>query len=333
MGRLRLWGAIILGCVTISLAQAQPAPSTSRPSGVPAPAVRIDDALRNITSLVRPGRVGYATAWDRNKYVQCRRQTDRSVRCEAAGTAMQPSLKNVLDGAHLNRLAALGWVLDPSFGNYVRTFPADMPTAQIAERILQTLTEAYAADLNDLEIATAWVADLPCPPRNGFSQNLAGMINDAPAMRGTAVRTCSYVTDPATPDRAASASELIGIYGPLVTAEIQRLRINASRKGVFASFNAGIGYIQCMQETPATMYCEAQSEESWSALTAILTPERRALLHKVGYVDPGRSPNYAKTYPYSSYDDAGLAREILTLLFEVYGYSGATKLKIITEEG
>jgi hypothetical protein len=88
-----------------------------------------------------------------------------------------------------------------------------------------------------------------------------------------------------------------------------------------------------MQETAQAMYCEAQSEESWPALSAILTPERRAFLHKAGYIDPGRSPNYSKSYSYSSYDDAGLAREILTLLFEVYGYSGATKLKIITEEG
>jgi hypothetical protein len=159
------------------------------------------------------------------------------------------------------------------------------------------------------------------------------MINDAPTMQARSVHTCSYVSDPQTQQRAASASDLIGIYGPRVTGEIQRLRINGAKDRIFAAFNAGIGYIQCLPETPQAMYCEAQSEESWPALSAILTPERRAVLHKAGYIDPGRSPNYSKTYPYSSYDDAGLAREILTLLFEVYGYSGATKLKIITEEG
>jgi hypothetical protein len=31
---------------------------------------------------------GYATMWDGNKYVQCRRLPDRSLRCEAAGTLM-----------------------------------------------------------------------------------------------------------------------------------------------------------------------------------------------------------------------------------------------------
>jgi hypothetical protein len=284
--------------------------------------------------LSRPGRVGYATVWDGNKYIQCRRQADRSMRCEAAGTSMQPSLKNVLDGARINRLGALGWVLDPSFGNYVRTFPADMPTAQISGVVVQTLSEAYAADVGDLDIKTSWVADLPCPPRNGFTQNLAGMVNDAPSMSATSVRTCSYVPEPDTPQRAASAAELIRTYGPLVTAEIQRLRINAAQNKIFGVFETDIGYIQCMPEMPTpAMYCEAQSEESWPALTAVLSPERLSRLRGAGYVDPGRSPNYSKSYPYSSYDDAGLAHEILTLLFEVYGYSGTTKLKIITEEG
>src|SRR3954463_10103175 len=72
------------------------------------PAGRVADALQNISVLSRPGRVGYATAWDGNKFVQCRRQTNRAVRCEAAGTSMQPSLNSVLEGARLNRLAALG---------------------------------------------------------------------------------------------------------------------------------------------------------------------------------------------------------------------------------
>jgi hypothetical protein len=89
-------------------------------------------------------------------------------------------LKSVLDGARLNRLAAPGCVLDPSFGNYMRTFPADIPNAQLADRI------------------------------------------------------------------------------------------NAPQKRVFASFNAGIGYIQCMPEDPEpAMYCEAQSEESWPALSPL----------------------------------------------------------------
>lgn len=292
---------------------------------------RIDEALQNITTLVRTGRVGYATFWDGNKYVQCRRMPDRALRCEAAGTSMQPSLKSVLTGERLARMMTLGWALDPAFGNYAQTFPADRPTGQVAERIIQTLTEAYGAETANLEVKTDWVADVACPPRNGASQNLAGLISDAPSMRKFALRACSFTPDTETPQTARSSTELIAIYGPTTTAEIQRLRINAGRN-VYVSFNAGIGYVQCMPETPPTaMYCEAQSAESWPALTTILTDDRVARLRAAGYADPGRAPNYWKSYPLDKFSDAAIAGELLTILHEVYGYTGATKLKILTE--
>jgi hypothetical protein len=295
------------------------------------PGLRIDEALKNITTLVRPGRIGYATVWDGNKYVQCRRTPKRELRCEAAGTSMQPSLRSVLTGDRLSRLAALGWVLDPKFGNYVQTFPAEMPTARITDQILRVLTEAYTADVTDLEIETTWVADLPCPPRNGPTQNLAGIVNDAPSMQPTAVHACSYTPTIENPQEVATAAELIARYGTTVTAEVQRLRINAARN-VYVVFNAGIGYIQCAPETPNTaIYCEAQSAESWPALTTILTPERVSRLHSSGYADPGRAPNYWKSYPFDKFSDAVIASEILTLLFDVYGYTGASKLEIKTE--
>ena len=37
----------------------------------------IEATLDNITNLNRPGQDGYATVWDGNKYVQCRRLADR----------------------------------------------------------------------------------------------------------------------------------------------------------------------------------------------------------------------------------------------------------------
>ncbi|MEA2943060.1 MAG: hypothetical protein QOD09_3589 [Bradyrhizobium sp.] len=292
---------------------------------------RIDEALQNITALVRAGRVGYATFWDGNKYIQCRRLPERALRCEAAGTTMQPSLRNALTGDRLGRLAALGWALDPSFGNYAQTFAADMPTSRVADQILRALNEAYGAEPSNLEVQTEWVADVACPPRNGPSQNLAGLISDAPSMRKFALRACSYTPDSQTPQMAGSSAELIAIYRATTTAEIQRLRINAGRK-VYVSFNAGIGYVQCMPETPPTaMYCEAQSAESWPALVTILTDERISRLRAAGYADPGRAPNYWKSYPLDKFSDAAIATELLTILHEVYGYTGATKLKILTE--
>jgi hypothetical protein len=292
---------------------------------------RIDEALQNITTLMRSGRVGYATFWDGNKYIQCRRMPERALRCEAAGTTMQPSLRNALTGDRLSRLAALGWALDPSFGNYAQTFPADMPTGRVADQILRTLAEAYGAEPPNLEVQTEWVADIVCPPRNGPSQSLAGLISDAPSMRKFALRACSYTPDSQTPQTARSSAELVAIYGATTTAEIQRLRINARRK-VYVSFSAGIGYVQCMPEMPPTaMYCEAQSAESWPALATILTDERVSRLRAAGYTDPGRAPNYWKSYPLDKFSDAAIATELLTILHEVYGYTGATKLKILTE--
>ena len=295
---------------------------------------QIGDAFRVITSPVRPGHVGYATVWDGDKYVQCRHRPDHSTRCEAAGTALQPSLKSVLTAARRTRLAALGWTLDPSFGNYTRTFPPGTSTTVIAEAILETLAEAYAA--TEVEIETSWVADLPCPPRNGPSQNLAGLINDAASMRATALRTCSYrpgreVATTAISVRIAetkSVEQLASIYGPAMTVEIERIRTNTAHD-VYVVFSAGIGYIQCRSnsDTP-TIYCEAQSAESWPALASVLTPTRLAALHKAGYSGPGRAPNYWKNYPLDKYNDAALAGEILTLLHDVYGYGGSPRLKI-----
>jgi hypothetical protein len=295
------------------------------------PSSRIEQALQNITSLLREGQVGYATVWDGNKFVQCRRLATRELYCEAAGASMQPSLKSVLSGDRLNRLTALGWTLNPSFGNYVRTFPADLPAAAVAEHIVKTLTEAYDAASGGIEINTRWVNDMPCPPRAGYTQNLAGSVNDAPSMSATAVHACSFKPPPARAQRVASAAELVTQYGPLVTAEIQRLRINYT-SNVFAVFDAGIGYIQCTPEVPTpVLYCEAQSAESWEPLASIITPERETKLRDAGYADPGRAPNYWKSYPLDQYTDAGLAAEILTLLYDVYGYAGALKLKILVQ--
>jgi hypothetical protein len=131
-------------------------------------------------------------------------------------------------------------------------------------------------------------------------------------MAATAIHACAY--RPASnlgPNLAAnSADELIGFYGAKVTAEIQRLRVNARRRA-FAVFEAGIGYVQCQPDiAPPTIYCEAQSSDSWPALASVLTPDRVNRLHDLGFADPGRGPNYWKNYPTEQIDDAAIAREI-----------------------
>ncbi len=296
---------------------------------------RVEAALTNIMTLHRAGQDGLATIWDGNKYVQCRRMPDRVLRCEAAGTLMQPSLARVLAPERIARLAALGWRLDPSFGNYVQSFPAGLSAREIAERILQALKEGYDADLAELDILTDWVKSEPCPPRNGPTQNLAGMINDHPAMANFVVRGCAYTPEPDLEPSAPirSKAELIKIYGTRVAGEIQRLRVNIDR-WVYFSVSTGAGYVQCgTQPSPRAFYCEAQSAESWPVLSRILTPDRLAKLYAAGYTDPGRSPNYSRSYLLDKFSDAEVADELLTILFEVYGYDGSPKLDFKSEKG
>jgi hypothetical protein len=292
---------------------------------------RVETALANIRVLERPGEDGLATVWDGNKYVQCRHMSERALHCEAGGVLMQPSLGHVLVPQRIARLAVLGWRLDPSFGNYVQTFAEDLPEDQIADRIMRALAEGYDADVTDLEVRTDWIVSEPCPPRNGPTQNLAGVINDAPAMAATAVHACAYTPPPSLTTH--SAAELTDAYGTRVTGEIQRLRINAERR-VFVVLQADTGYVQCEPQTsPPAIYCEAQSADSWPVLTHILTPERIAHLHAAGFTDPGRAPNYWKIYPVGAFGDAAIASELLMILHDVYDYTGSPKLEIATEKG
>jgi hypothetical protein len=128
-----------------------------------------------------------------------------------------------------------------------------------------------------------------------------------------------------------SVAELIKAYGKTVTGEVQRLRVNTGRR-VFFALETGAGYVQC-QSQPQEFYCEAQSADSWPVLARILTAERVARLHAAGFGDPGRSPNCSKTYPADKFADTAIADELLTILYDVYGYDGLPKLKILTEKG
>lgn len=140
------------GAPSVCLANSPPQPSKAS----------VEAALQNIITLDRPGQDGFATIWDGNKYVQCGRSPDRGLRCEAAGAFMQPSLEHVLTPEHVSQLATLGWRLDPSFGNYVQTFPPGMAPSLVADKILQVLATAYGAEISDLEVESTWVRSEPC---------------------------------------------------------------------------------------------------------------------------------------------------------------------------
>jgi hypothetical protein len=309
-------------------------PALAQPS-----TVKVEEAIAWVRAEDRPGRIGLATIWDGNKFVQCRGIKGGDLRCEAAGALMQPSLSRVLTPERIGRLAAMGWKLDPSFGNYVRIFKPDAPNEDVAGQLLAALQQGYDANPQDLDFQRQSYADVLCPPRNVISQSHAGAINPRPRSRSAVSQACAYrpnrskelVAEPRL-GPGSTAADLIALYGPTVTAEIARLRANKHHR-VFAAFETGLGYVQCQPFTdPDSFYCEAQSTDSWPALAAVLTPERIARLHAAGYADPGRAPNYSKIYRADAIDDAALAREILTLLHDVYGYYGASELKIMGDK-
>ena len=344
----RYWRRILVLAMLLSLGagaaaaadapQISPAPTGGKAIAPSAPALlvsemRVEQALQNILSLQRPHQDGYATIWDGNKYIQCGLARGGGLRCEAAGSLMQPTLARLLTADRTELLAQLGWALDPRFGNYVHVFSATAEPKQVAIHLLLVLNLIYDADVANLEVHTDWIAREPCPPRNGPGQNLAGMISDAPSMASAAVHACRFVDDSPVSVTPESTAGLIFRYGPRVTGEIQRLRVNLDRQ-VHVIFDTGIGYIQCETQTkPDAIYCEAQSADTWAALGAVLTPDRIARLHAAGYADPGRAPNYWKAYPIDTTKDADIAAEVLTQLHDAYGYAGAAPLEIVTEKG
>jgi hypothetical protein len=176
---------------------ALPAWASAAPSA--AGEARIVAALDNLALLERPGEIGLATISDGNKFVQCRRLTDRDLYCEAAGTRMQPSLAGVLTPDRVALMTTMGWRIAPLFGLYAQTFPARLTNAQVADLIIQALQQAYDADVADLEVMSDRVAAEPCPPRNGPRQALAGMINDAPSMAPAAVHAAAIRPCPMSP--------------------------------------------------------------------------------------------------------------------------------------
>jgi hypothetical protein len=309
------------------------------PQPPPSPRTSIAIALRAVLTEDRPGLQGLATVWDANKYVQCRR-LGLDLRCEAAGALMQPSLVHVLTPDRIAALAALGWRLDPGFGAYARSFSASGDIDQTTDQILEALDRGYGADLQTLEVARAWIAAEACPPRHGYSQNLAGMISDAPDMAGVTVHACAFTPPPLTPEAPltsvpprSTADAVIAAYLDSTAREIHRLR-GRSDKRRFTVFDTDRGYVQCEpQRDPAGLYCEAVSAESWPALSSMLTPDRVLHLHEAGFADPGRTQNYSKSYPAGGPDDRAVARELLIVLHDVYGFDATAKLSVETEAG
>jgi len=89
--------------------------------------------------------------------------------------------------------------------------------------------------------------------------------------------------------------------------------------------------VQCGPESQQALYCEAQSPQGSAELATVITPARLARLHALGYAAPGRATNYWKRYAFDKYTDSAVAADVLTLLYDVYGYTGAAPHAVKTE--
>jgi hypothetical protein len=219
----------------------------------------VEAAIGNMMSLDRPGQVGLATIFDGNKFVQCRRLEDRSIRCEAAGTLLQPSMSHTLTGAKLEALEAFGWSLDASFGNWVQNFAADATPQRIANEVETALADVYDADPKSIVAHTDWVAKQACLPRRGFTQNLAGSVITSLNPVAYSIFACAYKppSDSGPVVKNGDIDELVEAFGGRMSGELQRLRVNLQRR-IWVAFETEIGYVQCAPQTnPDAFHCEA----------------------------------------------------------------------------
>jgi hypothetical protein len=304
------------------------------------PMSKLENGLRAVVRTHGRARERVVTAWNGNKYVQCRRQDGGVLRCEAAGTRLQPSLAHVLTSERIDQLTTRGWRLDPNFGAYVQTFPAGAPIGQVMSQVVQALQFGYDADISALEVKTALVPRETCPRRNGYTQNLAGMINYAPTMVAYSITDCAYTPPPeptssllAAKTAAAPAQHVIDLYGERLADDIRWMRLaGRSRRARRLVLDTGEGYVQCESNgAPRELYCEAVSADSSPDLAGRLTPDRIARLHQLGFADPGYAPNYSRTYPADNSDEHLVSAELLTLLHDVYAYDGSSALQMKTD--
>jgi len=302
--------------------------------------------IQKILVPQRPKQDGILTVKENTLYVQCLNRAEADVwRCEAAGLEGEPWLRNVLTEERQEKLIALGFKPDKSFGNFVRIFPRSTRPSVLARTLLDVMTQIYGADADGIDALTDWLPAQPCHPRImaghdrggsiaahhwGFAQDISKGCQIVENTNGMNYDDPNAVVPGAPP---GGEIDLDARYSAAIVAQIKRLE--GGQKHIWAIFDTGLPYVQCeLDPDDHAIYCEAASDDAVGApLARILTPARRQNLLDAGFEPPGKVMNFARIYPLDRYDETAIAHALLAVLHDAYGYGGAPEIILTTETG
>ena len=237
----------------------------------------------------------------------------------------------------------LGFEPDPKIGNFLARIPKTIEPQAMAAQLYGALTEGYGVKPEDIKVKAEELPARRCHQRIMANHELGGLIRTptiglardvAPGCEIAANYDAANYDDPKAVIPPAQGIDVDARYLPAITAELQRLEKLRDDVEAFSIFIAGPAYVQCQHDDAGKrMYCEAVSEDAvGKPIERILTPERKAKLSAAGFAPPGKTMNYSRFYPADQYDMPTLAKTLLGILKEVYGYQGAPPMTLTTEK-
>jgi hypothetical protein len=312
------------------------------------PAERIAAGAHTVLVPRYPGWDGVLTVSSGDFFVQCLNQAkSRAWRCDAPGLEGEPWLRHVLTPERQRRLIALKFRPDAEFGNFVARITRKTSIDSLADRLLQVLAEAYGVAPDDVNVKSEWLPALPCHPRLQAGYSRAGSIRtpswgfaqDATAGCGTRFNAPfdplnnEDLDAPMPGAPPAGEIDLVARYAQPMADELRRVMEAKKSDKAFAIFAAASAYVQCdYNDDDRRIYCEAASDDAVGASIArILTPERRQKLADAGYNPPGKVMNFWRFFPLDQYELPAIAKALLAVLHDVYGYGGAPDLTVTRE--
>jgi len=310
------------------------------------PPVGIAEGVKSVLIKEEKTKDGVLTVHDNNLFVQCLGSHFLPAwRCEAAGFEGQPWLHHVLTPERQALLATIGFKPDPQFGNFILMVPKTTDVDTLAALILRVLTDVYAVKPEDIDVKAEWLPFRRCHRRIMAGHDLGGAIltptfgfkkDGGKGCRLESDTDAQNYDDPAAIIPAARGIDVDARYLPAMTNELSRVERADKALKAYVIFITGPAYVQCLRGDGADdgMYCEAVSEDAvGKPIERILTPERKAKLTQAGFAPPGKVMNYSRFYPAGQYDMPRLAKVLLGILKDVYGYQGAPPMKVHTETG